>query len=43
MLQPGIEGMVPFLTVPIVCTRSPSQCPDAVDVLLDGVNFAANR
>src|SRR5262245_62683613 len=27
--QPGTEGIVPFLTTPIVCTRTPSHWPVA--------------
>src|SRR4029077_13611280 len=41
--QPGIEGMAPFATVPIVWTSTASQRPVAVDDALDGASFAVSR
>src|SRR5438132_203246 len=42
--QPGTDGIAPFFTVPTVCTSTPSQWPDAAEVLLDGgASFAVRR
>ena len=41
--QPGIDGITPLRTMPTVCTRTPSQWPEAATCCSAGASLALSR